>query len=66
MTSGKTSIKFTHDPVSAVEAAISAVALALTWTPDGSDRKPELERARDELQMIRKRMKSVTTAKPGG
>lgn len=53
---GKTILKFEHKPGSAVEAGLSAVALAITWSPDGSDHQEDLEEIQRQLRALRKRM----------
>ena len=53
----KTTIQFDRDASSAVEASLDALALAITWAPDGADVQAELESARSNLGILKKRMR---------
>ena len=64
----KTTIQFERDASSAVEASLDALALAITWAPDGADVQAELESARSNLGILKKRMPKgakITTGRTG-
>lgn len=58
---GKTILEFEHTPGSAVEAGLSAVALAITWSEEGSDHQEDLEQVQRTLRALRKRMSKGAT-----
>ena len=67
MTNGTTTLTFKHvkhGTRAAVEAALSGLALAIAWAPDGTDLQNEIETVRGNLLAIRKRMVAPKTTNP--
>lgn len=60
MTNGKTTLKFSHRPLHALQASIDALTLAVAWSPEGELRGEMTERLAD-LQDLYRRTRQVKT-----
>ena len=58
MTTGKTTIEFSHDTISAVSASLDALTLAIAWAPEGSPAQDEPTAIQTELRAVRKRWRN--------
>lgn len=52
MTNGKTTLKFSHNPHDAVQAARDAISLAAAWLPQDSESRAKLEVISSDLRAV--------------